>query len=184
MCFRTKFCWISWRCTYGVDTAWFADYLRGHTQQVQIVGSSGVHVRSAAKPNSIGVFQDGSLSCILYTVFTNELSLFVPDGVRVVQFADDTQLLVSGQKSDLPRMTALMERALECVYTWFCSHGMKLNAAKTQVTCGYFLMLATMTYSSWIMMAVCAGAGVGYAIFAPMVSKRALLGAGSTDHCQ
>ncbi|XP_043219889.1 probable low affinity copper uptake protein 2 isoform X2 [Amphibalanus amphitrite] len=53
-----------------------------------------------------------------------------------------------------------------------------------QVTCGYFLMLATMTYSSWIMMAVCAGAGVGYAIFAPMVSKRALLGAGSTDHCQ
>ncbi|KAF0314016.1 High affinity copper uptake protein 1 [Amphibalanus amphitrite] len=53
-----------------------------------------------------------------------------------------------------------------------------------QVTCGYFLMLATMTYSSWIMIAVCAGAGVGYAIFAPMVSKRALLGAGSTDHCQ
>ena len=89
-------------------------------------------MRSAVKPNSIGVFQGGSLSCILYTVFTNDLSLFVPNGVRVVQFADDTQLLVSGKKSNLPRIIALMERALECVYDWFCSHGMKLNTAKTQ----------------------------------------------------
>ena len=82
---------------YGVDTEWFADYLCGHTQQVQIVSGSGVPMRSAVKQNSIGVYQGGSLSCILYTVFTNELSLFVLDGVRVVQFADDTQLLVSGR---------------------------------------------------------------------------------------
>ena len=35
-------------------------------------------------------------------------SLFVPDGVRVVQFADDTKLLVRGKKSDLPRIIALV----------------------------------------------------------------------------
>ena len=117
---------------YGVDTEWFANYLRGHTQQVQIVGDGGAPVRSAVKPNSIGVFQGGSLSCILYSVFTNELSLYVPEGVRVVQFADDTQLLVSGKEGDLPRIIALMERALACVYQWFCAHSMKLNATKTQ----------------------------------------------------
>ena len=117
---------------YGVDTEWFANYLSGHTQQVQVVGGSGVPIRSAVKPNSIGVYQGGSLSCVLYTVFTNELSLYVPDGVQVVQFADDTQLIVSGRKSDLPLIIARMERALVCVYDWFCANGMKLNATKTQ----------------------------------------------------
>ncbi|XP_043219890.1 high affinity copper uptake protein 1-like [Amphibalanus amphitrite] len=61
-------------------------------------------------------------------------------------------------------------------------HWLQVFLHIAQVTFGYFLMLATMTYSSWIMIAICAGAGVGYAIFAPMVSKRALLGA--SDHCQ
>ena len=117
---------------YGVDTEWFGDYLRGHTQQVQVIGGDGTPMCSAAKPNSIGVFQGGSLSCVLYTVFTNELSLFVPDGVRVVQYADDTQLLVSGKKSELPALIVRMEQALVSVYDWFCSNGMKLNASKTQ----------------------------------------------------
>ncbi|XP_043234147.1 uncharacterized protein LOC122387763 [Amphibalanus amphitrite] len=104
---------------YGVDTEWFGDYLRGHTQQVQVIGGDGTPMCSAAKPNSIGVFQGGSLSCVLYTIFTNELSLFVPDGVRVVQYADDTQLLVSGKKSELPALIVRMEQALvnvpECI---------------------------------------------------------------------
>ena len=60
---------------YGVNSEWFADYLSGHTQQVQVASVSGVPLRSAEKPNSIGVYQGGSLSCVLYTVFTNELSL-------------------------------------------------------------------------------------------------------------
>ena len=102
---------------YGVDTEWFADYLSGHTQQIQIVGGSGVPMRSTVRPNSTGVYQGGSLSCVLYTVFINDLSLFVPDGIRVVQFADDTQLLVSGKKSDLPLSIALLEEALVCVCT-------------------------------------------------------------------
>ena len=58
--------------------------------------------------------------------------LSAPDGLRIVQFADDTQLLVSGKKRELSAIIALMERALVCVYGWFCSNGMKLNTAKTQ----------------------------------------------------
>ena len=62
--------------------------MSGHTYQVQIVCGSGMPMRSAMKPISIDVFQGGPPSCILYTVFTNDLSLFVPDGVRAVQFVN------------------------------------------------------------------------------------------------
>ena len=50
---------------YGVETEWFAGNLSGHTQQVQMPGGAGgEHVRSAVKPNSIGVYQGGSLSSV------------------------------------------------------------------------------------------------------------------------
>ncbi|KAF0301764.1 RNA-directed DNA polymerase from mobile element jockey [Amphibalanus amphitrite] len=88
---------------YGVETEWFADYLSGHTQQVQMPSGDGGYVRSGVKPNTIGVYQGGSLSCTLYTVFANEMYLYLPANVTMVQFADDTQLLVSGKKRDLPQ---------------------------------------------------------------------------------
>ena len=48
-----------------VDQHWFDNYLSDHTQQVQVRGSDGGTTLSQ-KPNSIGVFQGGSLSCALY----------------------------------------------------------------------------------------------------------------------
>ena len=118
---------------YGVETDWFADYLSGHTQQVQMPSSGGEHMRSSVKPNTIDVFQGGSLSCVLFSVFSNEMSLSLPENVHAVQFADDTQLLISGKKSDLPQIIDRVERAVECLYEWFCTNCMKLNAGKTQV---------------------------------------------------
>ena len=43
-------------------------------------------------------------------------------------------------------------------------------------------MLATMTYSSYLMICLCGGAGVGYAFFSLLAPKKALLG-GSAEHC-
>ena len=79
------------------------------------------------------MYQGGSLSCTLYTLYTNDLSLHVPEPVTTVQFADDTQLLITGKKQDLPNMIVSMESALDSLYQWFCTHGMKLNASKTQM---------------------------------------------------
>ena len=118
---------------YGVDTDWFENYLTGHTQQVQIRGADGGSIRSRTKPNTIGVYQGGALSCILYMLFANDLSQCVPDEVTVVQFADDTQVLVSGKKQDLQQLTDRMEAALCSLYQWFCHNGVKLNATKTQM---------------------------------------------------
>ena len=57
----------------------------------------------------------------------------MPKGVKVVQFADDTQIMVSGRKQDIPLLLQRMETALDVVYQWFCEHSMKLNATKTQM---------------------------------------------------
>ena len=118
---------------YGVDPDWFASYLTGHTQQVQVRCRAGGVSLSQTKPNNIGVYQGGSLSCALYSLYTNDLSLHVPESVSIVQFADDTQLLITGRKQDIHSMIETMECTLDSLSRWYCSHGMRLNASKTQM---------------------------------------------------
>ena len=119
---------------YGIDNRWFRNYLDGHTQQVQIRSTAdGSTILSQTKENTIGVYQGGSLSCILFMLYANELGLYVPNSVTVVQFADDTQLLISGKKGDLTLLVKTMEDALSALYQWFCANGMKVNATKTQM---------------------------------------------------
>ena len=96
--------------TYGIDTEWFRCYLEGHTQQVQIMNRDGTVAVSKSKRNEIGVFQGGSLSCILYMRYANDLSLFTPDTVSIVQFADDTQLLITGKKCNIQAMVIRVYR--------------------------------------------------------------------------
>ena len=133
---------------YGIDSEWFRSYLEGHTQQVrmpaaeQVAGSGGAGRQRAPAAASqlsqtrtvpIGVFQGGALSCILYLLYANDLSLCVGEGVSIIQYADDTQVLVSGMKRDLPSLIARMENALTSLFHWFCFNGMKVNARKTQM---------------------------------------------------
>ena len=51
----------------------------------------------------------------------------------VVQYADDTQLLVSGPKAQLQDTIARLERVLSCLDNWFRFNGLKVNAEKTQL---------------------------------------------------
>ena len=118
---------------YGIETDWFRSYLSGHTQQVRVHSSGGRQLLSRTRQNGIGVFQGGALSCILYMLFANDLSLRLPSDVTVVQYADDTQLLVSGPKREVQRLVSGIENALSYVYDWFCHNGMMLNATKTQM---------------------------------------------------
>ena len=94
---------------YGVDTKWFHDYLVDRSQQVQVRCADGRVLLSKSKDNVIGVYQGGALSCILYMLFANDLSLHVPDDVTVVQYADDTQLMVTGKKRDLQLLVSRIE---------------------------------------------------------------------------
>ena len=117
---------------YGVDTSWFASYLSGHTQTVSFTDKTGKKHISKSLPNNIGVFQGSSLGPLLYCLFSNDLSLFASDS-DVIQYADDTQVLVSGKKTDFPALIYRMETALAALDTWFRSNSLKVNASKTQL---------------------------------------------------
>ena len=52
----------------------------------------------------MGVFQGSSLGPLLFTIFANDLSLHAPDA-HVTQYADDTQVLISDVKRNLPSLT-------------------------------------------------------------------------------
>ena len=96
---------------HGVDTSWFASYLQGHTQCVSFMDGTGVRRTSGPLHNNMGVFQGSALGPLLFSVFANDLSLFTP-GAETFQYADDTQLLVSGKKSSLSDIISQLENAL------------------------------------------------------------------------
>ena len=117
---------------HGIETSWFAAYLQGHTQSVSLKDGPGNRVLSRPLPNTMGVFQGSALGPLLFTVFSNDLSLFSGDAA-VFQYADDTQLLVSGPQNELGELVSRMEFSLASLDGWFCANALKVNASKTQL---------------------------------------------------
>ena len=117
---------------YGVDTSWFASYLSGHTQTVSFTDKSRKRHFSKSLPKNIRVFQGSSLGPLLYCLFANDLSLFAATS-DITQYADNTQVLVSGKKSALPALISQMESNLATLDSWFGANSLKVNANKTQL---------------------------------------------------
>ena len=117
---------------YSVDTSWFSSYLRGHTQSVSFSDTSGRKHTSKKLPNSMGVFQGSSLGPLLYSIFSNDVSLFT-ENADIIQYADDTQVLISGSKSLLPDLIRQMESTLCSLDSWLRANSLKVNASKTQL---------------------------------------------------
>ena len=117
---------------YGVDDQWFRSYLCNHTQRVLMVTSGGEHVTSQPLPNPIGTYQGSALGPLMYSIYANDMSLYVDDAT-IVQYADDTQVLVSGRPGDIGALTSSMEHNLSLLSRWFGKNGLKINAQKTQL---------------------------------------------------
>ena len=117
---------------HGIETSWFAAYLRGHTQSVSLNDGSGRRVLSQALPNNMGVFQGSALGPLLFTIFSNNLSLYAGDAI-VFQYADDTQVMLSGPAGDLRVLISRMEDSLASLNDWFSANALKVNASKTQL---------------------------------------------------
>ena len=77
--------------------------------------------------------QGGALSCVLCSLFANDLGLYVNEGITLVQYADDVQVFISRNKQELPQMIKKIENTLDSLFQWFCHHRMKINKKKTQM---------------------------------------------------
>ena len=80
----------------------------------------------------MGVFQGTALGPLLYSIFSNDLALYI-EGATVIQYVDDTQILVTGKKSKMQQLINTMESTLSVILDWFTCHSMKVNTAKTQL---------------------------------------------------
>ena len=116
----------------GVDTSWFENYLHGHTQSVCITGADGTVKLSSPLAIDQGVFQGSSLGPVLFCAFVNDLCLYVGDA-QVVQYADDTQVIVSGPKSTLSDLCSRLEYSLACLSDYFQFNGLKVNVSKFEL---------------------------------------------------
>ena len=93
---------------------------------------SSIKARGIILTLSCSSGQAASLGPLLYCLFSNDLSLFAASS-DVTQYADDTQVFVSGKKSALPALVGRMETALAALDSWFRANSLKVNASKTQL---------------------------------------------------
>ena len=116
--------------TLSIDISWFPNYLHGHTQSVSFTGSDG----KIKTPHCIkqGVFQGSSLGPILFCAFANDLSNHATDAL-VGRYADDTQVMISEPKSNLPALFAHMESALSALGGYFLCNGLKVYVTKLEL---------------------------------------------------
>ena len=106
-----------------IDTTWFAEFLSGHSQSVRLTNSN----ISSSRPIIQGVFHGSSLGPLLFIFFfANDLSLHA-NGTSVVQYADDTQVLVSDKKSVVPALVDDIEASLASFDSYFRANGLKVN---------------------------------------------------------
>ena len=117
---------------YGVDTTWFQAYLEGHTQSVTLRDPSGDVRTSKPLKNNIGTFQGSSLGPLLFSIFANDLSLYAEEA-EVIQYADDTQVIISGDKGNIQAIIHRMEAVLGNIDAWFSANLLKVNASKAEL---------------------------------------------------
>lgn len=107
----------------GVQLDWFASYLSGRCQQVEIGG----HL-SSTKPIDISVLQGSILGPILFLCYINDLHT-VTDLLTLL-FADDTVGLDSD--NDLKRLIDRVNIEINKIANWFRANKMAVNISKTK----------------------------------------------------
>ena len=109
---------------YGVDPRWFRSFLLDRKQKVK--GGS------LSLPLSHGVPQGSLVGPTFFSIYTNNLSTYLPHG-RLVSYADDTQLLDSALPEHLPRLKSRQEETIIAIQSYFTENSLKMNPAKTNL---------------------------------------------------
>ena len=107
----------------GIAHQWFKNYLQHRKQYV-----FHNHSKSSLKDIICGVPQGSVLGPILFLIYINDLCLQSPS-LKFVLFADDTNLLISGDT--VAETVNIMNRELSAIETWFKSNCLFINLQKT-----------------------------------------------------
>ena len=114
---------------YGIQDKewhWFQTYLQGRYQYVEMNG-----YKSTKMPLETGVPQGSILGPLLFLLYINDLPSATK--LKCVIFADDTNLLISG--NNLTELVDILNTELESVSDFFKANQLKLNAKKTKLVC-------------------------------------------------
>ena len=111
---------------YGISTHWFCDFFSHRTQAIDGGGSLSV---------PFGVVQGSAIGPIMFNVFTNDLSCHLSSHAALVSYADDSQILHTAPPTPtgLTELRLRVETDLAALSVWFCSNGLKVNPAKTEL---------------------------------------------------
>ena len=110
----------------NIDPFWFNDYLKDRTQSVRFNNTI-----SSKKFITYGVPQGSILGPLLFNIYANDISDYIKDCV-IVQYADDTQLLHTGNIDNLQGLIDDAQNTLTQTKKFFNRNGLLLNVKKTQ----------------------------------------------------
>ena len=110
----------------NIDQFWFRDYLENRSQSVRLGD-----IVSSPKPVDFGVPQGSILGPILFLIYINDMATAISDCV-LVQYADDSQLVISGKVEELNNLIARAENILQTARHYFQINGLNINESKTK----------------------------------------------------
>ena len=108
---------------------WFISYLTGRTQSVMIN-----NIESESHPLLYGIPQGSILGPIIYTLYTTPLGQIIKNhDLQYHMYADDTQLYMSIEPTNVHDLVNTLEACINDVKTWMLENKLKLNDEKTEV---------------------------------------------------
>ena len=112
----------------GTALKWMESYIQDRYQVVVVKGE-----KSSPEKLDTGVAQGSVLGPLLFCVYTRSLgSLLRSHGVNYHLYADDTQIYVTCDETDISNGIRLLEECLCAVQVWMTEHKLKLNTNKTE----------------------------------------------------